>query len=219
MSAQPLATAARGIDCNSALTVSTAQAVYDHGYEFVIRYIPRVTARDNDLTAEEGKAIRAAKLGLMIVQHVESEVSWVPTAAKGGIYGTTAAKVCTSLGVATGTSVWLDLEGVALGVSADVVVAYCNAWYDAVSAAGFLPGVYVGWHCGLDPADLYGRLRFTAYWAAYNLNSDEYPAVRGVMMRQRSAKDGDVPVGIGFPIDVNIVTGDLMGDFPVMDLE
>lgn len=218
MSAKPLSLAARGIDCNAPLNTTTAEAVFDHGYEFVIRYVPRVTASANDLTADEVKAIRAAKLGLMIVQHVESETSWVPTAAKGGIYGTTAAKVCTALGIAKGTSVWLDLEAVSPMVPADVVVAYCNAWHDAVALSGFLPGVYVGWHCGLDATDLYGRLRFQLYWAAYNLDADEYPAVRGVTMRQRAAKPDDIPIGITFSMDVNIVTGDLLGAFPVMDL-
>lgn len=219
MSARALSLGARGIDCNTALTASTAQAVYDHGYSFVIRYVPRVTAHESDLTATELAAIHATGLGLMVVQHVESETSWVPSAAKGTIYGQTAGRTCAAIGLAFATTVWLDLEGVANDTPADVVIGYCNAWYDAVAAAGFLPGLYVGWHCGLNPTELYGRLRFSAYWSSYNLNRDEYPAVRGAMMRQRVAKPDDIPVGIGFPIDVNLVTGDLLGAFPVMDIE
>lgn len=216
MSITTLAAGARGIDCNTALTETTARAISEHGYSFVLRYVPRVTNHQGDVTVAELDIIRASGLGLMAVQHVEAG-EWYPTGLKGIVYGTTAAKRCLTIGLARGTSVWCDLESVATDVAPDDVVAFCNQWYKPVSEAGYKPGLYVGWHCGLDAKALYYKLRFASYWSAYNLNADEYPVKRGVQMHQRAAKPEDIPPGVHFPIDVNLVTGDALGGFPVID--
>lgn len=218
MSIRTLEAGARGIDCNTELTAGTVRAIADHGYQFVLRYVPRVTTRHGDLTASELDLIRDAGLGVMAVQHVEPG-EWYPTGLKGIVYGTTAAKRCLTLGVARGTSVWCDLESVAKDAAPVDVIAFCNQWEKPVKDAGYRPGLYVGWQCGLSPKDLYYKLRVANYWSAYNLNADEFPAVRGVQMRQREAHPVDIPPGVHFPIDVNIVTGDALGGFPVADVQ
>jgi hypothetical protein len=152
----------------------------------------------------------------MPVQHVESESSWKPTDDKGRQYGQAAADACMAAGIPSGTTVWLDLEGVAEDTSHEQVIRYCNLWHDAVAAAGFEPGIYVGWHCGLTPVELYGRLKFSHYWAAYNLNADEYPITCGVSMKQHAAASGDKPGGVTFDIDTDVVLGDKMGRFPTL---
>ncbi len=206
----------RGFDCNSRLTPKTAAVFKEHGYAFAIRYVPRLTPHDNDITPDEAGVIKAVGLGLMIVQHVESP-GWIPTPEKGTAYGETAVEHCRAIGYAPGASVWLDVEEVARGVPTYAITGYCNRWYDVVRAAGYLPGVYVGWNCRLTPSELYWRLKFRAYWGAYNLNREQFPAVRGVQLLQREVRAGDVPMGVGIAFDVNIVSGDALGGFPIMD--
>ena len=45
-------------------------------------------------------------LGLMVVQHVESEDDWNPTPDKGAAYGAEGAKECNKIGVPSGVCVW-----------------------------------------------------------------------------------------------------------------
>lgn len=205
-----------GFDTNQRLTAKTAKLFYAHGYDFALRYVPRIIQHENDVASEEVGVIRAVGLGLMIVQHVEPG-AWEPTVEKGRAYGETAAAHCEEIGYAPGCSVWLDLEEVAHNTPTESIIGYCNRWYDAVHVCGYEPGIYVGWNCGLTPTELYRRLKFRAYWGAWNLNRDQYPAVRGLQMKQRAPRAPDVPLGIGVVIDVDVVSGDALGGFPAMD--
>lgn len=205
-----------GFDTNTPLTAQTAKRFHEHGYEFALRYVPRLVHHEHDLTRAEANAIRSAGLGLSVVQHVEPG-RWTPSREKGKAYGHVAAQECLAITLAPRTSVWLDLESVAPGVPSDITIGYCNAWFAEVRASGFTPGVYVGWSCGLSATELYRRLTCRAYWSAYNANADDLPIVRGVQMRQRAAKPDDLPNGLAFPIDVNVITGDALHGFPMID--
>lgn len=202
----------KGFDANSVITPDIAKAFHAHGYRFAVRYVSRVNPRHSyDLTPVEIQTILNAGLGLMVVQHVESAESWTPTPQKGAMYGLNAALRASMLGLPAGTMAWLDLEGVARGTPSSVIVEYCNAWHAAVSGEGYLPGIYVGWHCGLLADQLYHDLRFTRYWSAYNLNGNEYPAVRGVCMRQLACRAADKVPGVGIDFDVNVCRVDALG--------
>ena len=152
----------------------------------------------------------------MVVQYVESEESWRPDADKGSGNGRICAEETARVGVPHGVNVWCDLEGVAAGTPAKEVIEYCNNWHRAVAAEGFVPGLYVGWHCGLTPTQLYKELRFTHYWAAYNLNSDQEPATRGVQMKQGAAKKADRPPGVELDFDTDRVKKDANGGLPTV---
>jgi hypothetical protein len=89
------------------------------------------------------------------------------------------------------------------------VVLYCNNWFDQVKAHGYDPGIYVGYGAGLTADWLYRKLRFSRYWAAYNLNKDSVPAVRGVQMKQ-GAYPGPIP-GIKYKFDTDVCRADLKG--------
>lgn len=180
----------KGFDCNVTLDFNAARAFMSAGYRFVCRYVPRVTAKATDLTKPEVAAIHAAGLAIMPVQHVEMP-GWTADREKGTRYGITAATQAAQCGVALGTCVWLDLEGVGPDADSDAafgdrepVIAYCNAWFAEVGRAGYTPGLYVGYHARLTADELYHRLTCEHYWGAYNLNADERPAVRGLQMRQ-----------------------------------
>ena len=206
---------ARGFDVNRTLTAANARAFAKAGYTFALRYIPRAPERASDLSRKEIETLFLAGLAVMPVQHVESDSSWTPTDDKARAYGEKALAACVGLKIPAGVSVWLDLEGVATDVGAEQIVRYCNGWYEIVKGGGYLPGLYVGWHAGLTPDQLYWELHFSRYWAAFNLNRDQYPAVRGVCMKQHAAKKSDYPPKITFEIDTDTVALDEKGGLPV----
>lgn len=205
----------RGFDCNQHVTPAIARAAVAKGYQFCVRYIRRATAHDYDLNKTEVADILGSGLGLMLVQHYSGE-GWRPSAALGSQYGYVAALEAAGM-VPRGTMIWCDLEGVARGVPADVIVAYLKNWYNAVAAAGFVPGLYVGYGCGLTNEELYLRLPFTHYWRAYN--GDNAPTVRGFQMLQHVAKAEDRIPGCDVEFDVNTIHVDHKGGTPIVLLQ
>lgn len=158
-----------GFDVNSRLTATSARNLKNAGYHFCIRYIPRTAALvKGNLTNAEALKILNAGLALMAVQHVAIE-GWHPTASLGTAYGSFAATYASqTVALPPGLNIWCDLEGVAPGTAAADVIAYCQAWYTAVAAAGYIPGIYVGWDTMLTSQQLYQKLSFKHYWRAYN---------------------------------------------------
>ncbi|WP_448700080.1 DUF1906 domain-containing protein [Mucilaginibacter sp. AW1-3] len=165
---QQAVSGAQGFDVNVVLTASSAAAFKSAGYTFCIRYIPRTAAlAAGNLTTAEALVILNAGLALMAVQHVALP-GWAPTAVLGTQYGGYAAIYSKQIGLPQGMNIWLDLEEVAAGTPPAQVIAYCQAWYAAVHAAGYVPGIYVGYGTLLGPQQLYQNLSFQHYWRAYN---------------------------------------------------
>jgi hypothetical protein len=211
----------KGWDCNFPVDAGLARSFYAKGYRFAVRYVGRVQRKSHDASSLELARLRRAGIAVMLVQHVKSAESWDPEgAALGRLYGQNAASFAEDCGYQYGATLWCDLEGVALGTPPSTVIAYCNAWYDAAYNLGYEPGLYVGWRAGLNAHDLYYRLRFKRYWSAFNLNRDQYPAVRGVQMRQFAASSADHVPGLSSlsAIDVNIAGKDALGSSPMMML-
>jgi hypothetical protein len=152
----------------------------------------------------------------MLVQYVESESAWTPTLRKGSTNGAVAASEAEKIGVPWGVTIWCDLEGVAVGTPRQQVIDYCNRWHSAVSGAGYVPGLYVGYHSGLTATQLYAKLRFTHYWGAYNLNSDEAPIVRGLQMKQSQRRQEGAVAGLLFDFQVDNVSADRLGGRPTL---
>lgn len=200
----------RGFDCNTTVSHAQAHSFAKAGFKFAARYLHRETKHSFDLTAGEAIGILEAGLALFGVQHVESAESWTPTVEKGKRYGANAADHAAKVGFPKGVAVVCDLEGVAVGTPPQMVTDYLREWFAPVQAAGFTPALYVGWHAGLNAAELW-RLPFTRYWSAYNLNADQMPAKRGVCLRQGVAKRGEKPAGIPFEIDTNVAKADALG--------
>jgi hypothetical protein len=210
-----LPSGAKGFDCDASLDARTAAKFYAAGYRFVARYVNRHRGPiTGELTPWETATILRAGLALMVVQHVAAP-GWHPTRALGANYGQVAALNAFDAGAPPGAPVWCDLEEVGHETSAGDVIDYCNAWYDDVRAAGYAPGLYVGYGCGLTGWQLYQRLKFRRYWSAYNLDDDRYPAVRGVQLRQYAAKSADRVAGVAIEFDVNLVARDARGDLPL----
>jgi hypothetical protein len=206
----------RGFDADETISPEAAAAFYAYGYRFCLRYVGRLKSNAKDLQPDEAAELLAAGLGLMPVQHVASEAAWTPTPAKGRSYGAFAAEEAARIGIPPGVTIWCDLEGVASGTPAADVARYCNNWHAAVAGAGFVPGLYVGWHAGLTAKRLYYDLRFTHYWGAYNLNADEAPLTRGLQMRQAVRKAADRVPGFDFLFQTDRVQADALGGHPTL---
>lgn len=207
----------RGFDCNTVVSATMAQAFLQHPrkYRFVVRYVRRSQRNSFDISPTELQVLTEAGLAVQLVQHVARE-GWLPDGNLGMSYGEVAAAEAEAVGYLPGAHLACDLEGVSRSARHEDVRQFCNTWYDAVLSAGYLPMLYVGDSCILSAAELYS-LKFMAYWSAYNLNRDQYPAVRSVMMRQLPYPPPSERVpGCPFEYDEDIVTGDLKGSLPVM---
>lgn len=212
-----LPSGSRGFDCNTTVSAYTALKFAAAGYRFAVRYVRRVEPHDFDITPQEMVGLFKAGLGVMLVQHV-APPGWRPTGGLGRLYGETATEEAGRAGASMGCTVWCDLEEVASGTDPRDVVAFCNAWYDQVRTAGYDPGLYVGYRCGLAADQLYRYLKFQRYWAAYNLDREAYPAVRGVQMRQFARTPADQVSGVSFEFDVNLIGRDALGGTPALML-
>lgn len=208
-SVQQAPAGARGFDANTPISSQAAADFYNAGYRFCLRYVGRTQMASYDLTTQEAEDILAAGLALMPVQHVLNP-GWAPTQALGAEYGQNAATFAQQIGFPAGVHVWCDLECVADNTAASNVIAYCNAWYDAVAAAGYVPGLYVGYGPGLTGQQLYSNLRFQSYWAAYNVEGSCTPHPRGWRMVQ-SEGSGTVGGISTQSYDVDTTETDAMG--------
>ena len=198
----------KGFDCNTVVSQQAAKVFKAAGYDFAIRYVGRHEMASFDIHTKEAEGILAAGLGLMLVQHVKRP-PWIPSGPLGVAYGAFAALSAQAIGYVVGATIWCDLEGVAHGVPATETIAFCNNWIDQVGHAGFTPGLYVGFDCGLTAIDLYAHLRFEHYWNAYNGNVT--PVVRGFQMQQHTQQ---TLAGITF--DPNTVKKDALGMLPLI---
>jgi hypothetical protein len=151
-----------GFDCDTTLSASLARAFYTQGYKFCFRYLSRETQSAQDLTEPEATDILNSGLAVMPVQHVRSQ-GWSPSLTLGQQDGQNAAQNSQFVGFPAGVSVWCDLEGVNRAAQAHDVIDYCEAWYEAVRAAGYVPGLYVGACALLKGKQLY-NLSFQHYW-------------------------------------------------------
>jgi Domain of unknown function (DUF1906) len=173
-----------GFDCADIVSADHATQFLAVGFGFCIRYLSRNDAQGpNDLSAEEEEeaaALLDAGLALMAVQHVAAP-GWLPTQPLGTQNGRNAANNAESVGLPAGINIWLDLEGINHTANHADVIAYCNAWFDEVSGAGFVPGIYVGANCVLTGDELFWRLKTAHYWQS----GSDVPAIpnRGYQYR------------------------------------
>src|SRR5437868_14371375 len=130
----------RGFDTAERVSASAAAAFRRRGYRFCVRYVRRDKPHASALSPTEARSLLNVGIGLMLVQYVESDTSWIPSGPKGTTNGSVAATDAEKLGVPAGVTVWCGLEGVAPGTSAQKVIDYCNRWHVAVGGAGYVPG-------------------------------------------------------------------------------
>ncbi|HVH69854.1 MAG TPA: glycoside hydrolase domain-containing protein [Candidatus Dormibacteraeota bacterium] len=151
-----------GFDCDTALSADRARQFFAQGYKFCLRYLSRRHASAQDLTEVEATGILSSGLALMPVQHARKH-GWSPNQVLGQQDGQEASASAKTVGFPDRVSLWCDLEGVNSSAEAQNVIDYCEAWYEAVIAAGYIPGLYVGAGALLTGQQLYD-LPFQHYW-------------------------------------------------------
>jgi len=195
---------ALGFDSNTVITSAIAQQFVAKGFKFCLRYVSRGSEPPKDLSTAEAERILNAGLALMPVQHAHP-AGWTPSSTLGIQDGQHAASNASGVGFPAGVSVWCDLEGIASGTAAQIVIDYCNAWFDAVKASGYVPGLYVGSQCILDERQLF-QLKFQHYWRS--LSNVPNISKRGYQMIQLFP--ADVPIN-GLKVDIDVAQDDYKG--------
>lgn len=185
------------------LSAAIARQFFSQGYKFCLRYVAHAQASLN-LTAQEAADILSSGLALMPVQHVRLP-GWSPDQALGQQDGQEAALISQTIAFPAGVNVWCDLEAVNAAAQPQDVVAYCRAWHEAVRAAGFSPGLYVGAGTLLTGQQLFD-LPFQHYWRS----SSRVPDVpnRGYQMMQLSPS---IQMN-GIQVDLDVALPDNRGD-------
>jgi hypothetical protein len=209
-SVQSAPAGAIGFDADAVLTADACQNFAAAGFGFVIRYLSLgPTEDDGDLSSREAERILQSGLALMAVQHVR-DGGWIPSRDLGQEDGQNAAANARAIGLPQGVNIWLDLEGVRLDIPSSDVADHCNAWFGAVAAAGYVPGLYVGANAVLGGDQLYYDLEVGHYWKS---GSDvPFVADRGYCMVQTIS---DRYVLDGRQYDRNVIQADNLGNTPV----
>lgn len=202
-----------GCDTDAKLTATSARAIRAATHngapiEFVARYVGISSEGKGDLDPEETSAILAAGLLLLVVQHVRMP-GWTASGQLGALDGGFAARNAVLAGYPPGMldadgralSLVLDLEGVR-NSGADVA-DHCNEWARVVRGVGYSPVLYVGYACGLTPAELYALPGFDRYW------SDAGP--RSVTTRSFAMKQGPTVNAGGVRVDIDVAGPDELG--------
>jgi hypothetical protein len=188
---------APGFDSDTVVTAAIAQQFFAQGYKFCVRYLTLLGPQaPGDLSTLEARNILNSGLALMPVQHVR-EAGWFPSQDLGQQDGEQAVANAEQVGFPPGVNIWCDLEGVDAGASARDVTDHCSAWFDAVNAAGYIPGLYVGADAILTGQQLYD-LPFQHYWRSLSEVPDI--PVRGYQLLQLSPSIG--ANGIGIDVDI-----------------
>ena len=142
---------ARGVDTDTPIDAAHASALHAAGVDFVVSYLGLVTPTMLG-------AIVGAGLGFMPVTYADAFDGADTCAALG------------ALAIPRGTTVWLDVEGIAT-LDPQLVKSRINAWAESVEHVGMVPGLYVGEGCPLTSLELY-RLAVVRYWRAPSLLLD-----------------------------------------------
>ncbi len=143
---------ARGVDSlpfSNSGTPEQARKLRASGIDFLVGYLGAISP-------ERVAGVLAAGLGFMPVTF----------GGRATFDGAAAVQACQALGLPTGVTVWLDLEGgELLKVPAQVVAQRVNAWAETMNAAGFEPGLYLGAPQPFTAEELYA-LKVRRYWKA-----------------------------------------------------
>ncbi len=117
--------------------------------------------------------INPARLALLLA----AGLAFMPVTLAARYDGPAAVAQCQALGLPPGVTVWLDLEGQsAFKTEPTELIARINAWADAIRAAGFMAGLYVGVPQPLTSAELWS-LHVERYWHGQGSVRDRHDAL------------------------------------------
>jgi hypothetical protein len=196
------------VDTNRKVNGAIVAQLAADGYAGMARYVPLPSnPAQGDIDAAELGVILGGGLGLLLIQHVRFE-GWDPAQCSGSADAARAIQSAQAAGYLPGAHIFVDLEGPAAQATAGSMIAFANDWADAIVAAGYLAGCYVGFGLPLSPDQLYSELyQINSYW------SDAGP--RKVAVRGFAIKQGQGFKIEGVPFDHDVVTPDQKGQTPL----
>ncbi len=206
MKTQQASVGARGVDSlpfSQGGTAEQARALKCSGVDFFIGYLGAMTPARLALVLSAGLAFMPVTFASAYSNGAADEIAQLR-----------------ALGIPAGTSVWLDLEGLAAWhAHPATVMAQLKSWADAINAAGWMACLYVGAPQPLTGPELYS-LPFVRYWLGIGRcvdrnGDDAYPAC-GWCMRQdwHGQKSGMMWRDTGVFVDTNSVQCDHKGRLP-----
>jgi len=201
------------VDVDEVLVASQCAGLRAASVKGVFRYL-------SDLTPGEISAITGSGLTLYFVNHSRLP-GWIPSSVDGTADGNRDVSQLQKLGVPKGVHMFFDLEGVGDGPIPTAargqanVVAHVSAWAAVVSAAGYIPALYVGAQALLTSAQLYALPVFL-YWASASNITDaaENAAVPECNWSVIQGRPVDVMVA-GVEADYDSVYQDNKGRLPI----
>ncbi len=200
MKAESAFVGARGVDSypySSGGSALQAMALKDSGIDFFVGYLGTVNS---------------ARLKYIL----DAGMAFMPVTLAAAYDGKQAADQCKALSLPPGMTVWLDLEGaIAFKTPPEELIAKINGWADAVKAAGYVPGIYVGSPQPLSSEELW-NLHVVRYWNALSREQDRRGALAepkcGWCMWQMNPSVTWKSTGVF--VDVNIIGADFLGRMP-----
>jgi hypothetical protein len=130
--------------------------------------------------------------------------------------GKSAAEQAHLLGLARGTTLFLDLEGkAAYETPPDALIHAINAWADEVALVGYVPGIYVGSPQPLTTDEL-TRLHVVRYWRAPARVCDRHGALAEPLPGWCVYQAWPSHTRAGVFVDVDFVSQDFKGRVPTI---
>lgn len=119
-----------------------------------------------------------------------------------------------TLAIPTGVTLWCDIEWVpsAIPTNDDALIAYVEAWADAVIDGGYSAGLYVGPNTPLSGSQLYSISGIKHYWKS--ASRVPWVSTRGFQIMQSLYLTDNVSSN-GITIDADVIAYDAKGELPV----
>lgn len=195
-------------DCSQKPTLAQATALLAMGFRGVIRPIGLHGPDPNDIDADELAMWMSLGAGVMLYQHV-FDPGWKPTASLGHQLGKVAATLAKMIGYLPGATIYDDLEGIAIGTTAQATADFANGKLFEVGTAGYRQGEYIGFQVPMDSEELYEMLEGETYWESLS----NVPDVQKRSYAMRQFKTWKLEA-LGIEIDVNGAVADKLGGRP-----
>lgn len=194
---------ALGVDTTARIDAEHAMRLYAAGMQFAMRYLGSLSAAELADLVTEG-------LKVSPICYPPQRSGWIPVAADGTARGKAAVTHARAIGIPTGVTIWIDLEGCRGPAAA--TAAWVEAFAAELVAAGYQAGLYVGAAPGgLDSAALYRLRKVTRYWHSCSRGIPE-PATRGYCLEQLYPPNQMLA---GTIVDVDCVRHDFLGGVPM----
>lgn len=199
----------KGFDTATKLHPTQALRLYNEGYGWCARYVrlPGNSAA-NDIDAIELEVLTKVGLEVLLVQHVRSP-PWNPLEHSAFADAMAAVEHARSANYPESCHLFVDAEGIEMGVTGAQCKDYYERWAAQVRAEGYAAGIYVGYDVPMSPMQLWLLHGVNSYWTD--------PGPREVNIRGFSVQQfWPEKVVAGVKIDEDAIVVDLLGDTPIL---